>query len=170
MPSRTSSSRFSSSAASSSARRADACSRRMPSVIDPKLFDPLVAEWFTNRFGSATEPQIAGWREIRTGSYYRSIQLPVMVDPDKVQARFEHGILHLTLPKAHDLRSPENRSQAAALPHHHHRCRVKTGFLVGAAIGGTGAAINVKSSRGFWIPYQALSFGGIAAFICWTDR
>ena len=30
-------------------------------------FDPLVAEWFTNRFGRPTEPQIAGWREIRTG-------------------------------------------------------------------------------------------------------
>ncbi len=30
-------------------------------------FDPLVAEWFTNRFGHPTEPQIAGWREIRTG-------------------------------------------------------------------------------------------------------
>jgi ATP-dependent helicase Lhr and Lhr-like helicase len=30
-------------------------------------FDPLVAEWFANRFGRATEPQIAGWREIATG-------------------------------------------------------------------------------------------------------
>ena len=30
--------------------------------------------------------------------------------------------------------------------------------------------INVKSSRGFWIPYGALMTGGIGAFICWTDR
>src|ERR1700722_2659174 len=30
-------------------------------------FDPLVAEWFSNRFGNPTEPQIAGWREIRAG-------------------------------------------------------------------------------------------------------
>ncbi len=30
-------------------------------------FDPLVSEWFSNRFGNPTEPQIAGWREIRTG-------------------------------------------------------------------------------------------------------
>jgi ATP-dependent Lhr-like helicase len=35
--------------------------------IDPQLFDPLVAEWFTNRFGRATEPQLAGWPEIRAG-------------------------------------------------------------------------------------------------------
>jgi ATP-dependent Lhr-like helicase len=30
-------------------------------------FDPLIAEWFTERFGSPTEPQIAGWRHIATG-------------------------------------------------------------------------------------------------------
>jgi ATP-dependent Lhr-like helicase len=30
-------------------------------------FDPLVAEWFTTRFLSATEPQIQGWPEIRDG-------------------------------------------------------------------------------------------------------
>jgi len=31
-------------------------------------FDPLVAEWFSNRFGNPTEPQVEGWREIRTGA------------------------------------------------------------------------------------------------------
>ncbi len=30
-------------------------------------FDPLVAEWFASRFGSPTEPQIQGWREIAAG-------------------------------------------------------------------------------------------------------
>ena len=30
-------------------------------------FDPLVAEWFSSRFGTATEPQILGWPEIRAG-------------------------------------------------------------------------------------------------------
>jgi ATP-dependent Lhr-like helicase len=30
-------------------------------------FDPLVSEWFASRFGQPTEPQLAGWREIRTG-------------------------------------------------------------------------------------------------------
>jgi ATP-dependent Lhr-like helicase len=39
----------------------------VPPEFDPLGFDPLVAEWFTNRFGHPTEPQIAGWREIRTG-------------------------------------------------------------------------------------------------------
>ena len=30
-------------------------------------FDPLVADWFTARFSSPTEPQILGWPEIRAG-------------------------------------------------------------------------------------------------------
>jgi ATP-dependent Lhr-like helicase len=30
-------------------------------------FDPLVAEWFSTRFGTPTEPQILGWPEIRAG-------------------------------------------------------------------------------------------------------
>jgi HSP20 family protein len=39
-------------------------------------------------------------REQRSGSFYRAIQLPVNVDADKAHANFEHGVLHLTLPKA----------------------------------------------------------------------
>jgi ATP-dependent Lhr-like helicase len=34
-------------------------------VLD--TFDPLVSEWFTRRFGAATEPQRLGWPEIRAG-------------------------------------------------------------------------------------------------------
>ena len=30
-------------------------------------FDPLISEWFTRRFGPATEPQMLGWPEIRAG-------------------------------------------------------------------------------------------------------
>lgn len=34
------------------------------------------------------------------GSFERSFTLPVTVDPDRVQATVEHGVLILTLPKA----------------------------------------------------------------------
>ena len=30
-------------------------------------FDPLVSEWFSTRFGAATEPQLLGWPKIREG-------------------------------------------------------------------------------------------------------
>src|SRR6202451_1994724 len=36
-------------------------------MVLPVDFDPLVADWFSNRFGTPTEPQILGWPEIRSG-------------------------------------------------------------------------------------------------------
>ena len=37
--------------------------------MDPlEQFDPLVSEWFKTRFGTATEPQVLGWPEIRSGN------------------------------------------------------------------------------------------------------
>ncbi len=38
----------------------------MPFVIQ-EAFDLLVAEWFSTRFASPTEPQLLGWPEIRSG-------------------------------------------------------------------------------------------------------
>jgi len=34
------------------------------------------------------------------GKFNRAIELPVAVDADKVEARFEHGVLHVKLPKS----------------------------------------------------------------------
>src|SRR6202451_2284722 len=48
-------------------------------------FDPLVAEWFTNRFWPPTEPQIAGWREIRTG---RNVLISAPTGSGKTLAAF----------------------------------------------------------------------------------
>ena len=38
-----------------------------PSPMSLRDFDPLVAEWFQQRFDAATEPQTQGWPEIRSG-------------------------------------------------------------------------------------------------------
>lgn len=43
-------------------------------------------------------------REIRYGAFHRSLSLPVSVDADKANARFENGLLTLALPKAEALR------------------------------------------------------------------
>jgi HSP20 family protein len=43
-------------------------------------------------------------REIRYGSFHRSLSLPTSVDSDKAEATFDNGILHLTLPKAEAVR------------------------------------------------------------------
>ena len=39
-------------------------------------------------------------RERRSGSFHRALRLPDSVDPDKVQPRYEHGVLTITIPKA----------------------------------------------------------------------
>ena len=57
----------------------------MPADLVPLLFDPIVAEWFTNRFGNPTEPQIAGWREIRTG---RNVLISAPTGSGKTLAAF----------------------------------------------------------------------------------
>jgi ATP-dependent helicase Lhr and Lhr-like helicase len=61
-----------------------------PAILDNRStvspdFDPLVAEWFTNRFGHPTEPQIAGWREIRTG---RNVLISAPTGSGKTLAAF----------------------------------------------------------------------------------
>ncbi len=43
-------------------------------------------------------------REIRYGAFHRSLSLPVSVDAEKAEARFDNGILTLQLPKAEALR------------------------------------------------------------------
>src|SRR5271155_4061740 len=48
-------------------------------------FDPLVAEWFVNRFGHPTEPQIEGWREIATG---RNVLISAPTGSGKTLAAF----------------------------------------------------------------------------------
>jgi ATP-dependent helicase Lhr and Lhr-like helicase len=48
-------------------------------------FDPLVAEWFTSRFGQPTEPQIQGWPEIQAG---RNILISAPTGSGKTLAAF----------------------------------------------------------------------------------
>jgi HSP20 family protein len=43
-------------------------------------------------------------RERRTGSFQRSVSLATPIDSEKAQARFEHGVLTLTLPKSEKAR------------------------------------------------------------------
>ena len=38
-------------------------------------------------------------RELRYGKVQRSFELPLAIDPNKVEAAFEHGIVTITLPK-----------------------------------------------------------------------
>jgi HSP20 family protein len=54
----------------------------------------------------AAEPANAVWhrQERFSGSFARELALPMPVDADKVEARFEQGVLKLTLPKSESAR------------------------------------------------------------------
>jgi len=45
------------------------------------------------------------------GTFQRTLRLPYQVDPDKVEARFENGVLHVTLPKT----APQDRSRRISI-------------------------------------------------------
>lgn len=53
-------------------------------------------------------------REIRYGAFHRSMTLPVSVDSDKAEARYENGILILKLPKAEALRPKQIKIASAS--------------------------------------------------------
>jgi HSP20 family protein len=44
------------------------------------------------------------YRERRTGTFSRTLELPVRVMGDKAEATFEHGLLRLTIPKAEEVK------------------------------------------------------------------
>jgi len=56
-----------------------------------------------------TDVSSEGWlrQERRAGRFQRAFTLPVQIDPNKIQATFEHGVLDLVLPKADQVK-PRN--------------------------------------------------------------
>lgn len=53
-------------------------------------------------------------REIRRGSFSRTVALPDGLEPDKATASFEHGILTLRIPKAEQVKPRQIRITPAA--------------------------------------------------------
>jgi HSP20 family molecular chaperone IbpA len=47
----------------------------------------------------ATQKQVC-WSEFRSNDVYRRVELPIDILVDKVSARYEHGLLEITAPKA----------------------------------------------------------------------
>ncbi len=71
-----------------------------PDQIDINVTADTVA--FSGETKAQQDVTSDGWlrQERRLGKFQRAFTLPVQIDPDKVQASFQHGVLELMLPKA----------------------------------------------------------------------
>ena len=73
--------------------------------IDPNTLDISVAEGNQltlkgERKAVAVPGAVWVRQERPTGQFTRAVVLPVLVDADRVEAKYEHGVLKLTLPKS----------------------------------------------------------------------
>ena len=55
-------------------------------------------------------------RERRTGSFHRALRLPESVDPDRVEPRYDHGILTITIPKPAEKQARQLRVRVGSAP------------------------------------------------------
>ena len=78
-----------------------------PDTIDINVTADTVS--FAGETKVQTDVSNEGWlrQERRIGKFQRAFTLPVQIDPNKVQASFEHGVLDLVLPKADQVK-PRN--------------------------------------------------------------
>ena len=105
------------------------------------------------------------------GTFQRSLRLPFSVEPDQVQARFENGVLTITLPKS----QPEQRSRripvqggqdagSASQPSHQSAGNLgstaaSSGSVGGGSSGAMGATGQGQGSAG----RQPMSEGGLGS-------
>ena len=85
--------------------------------IDVSLEDDVLSIRGEKRFeeSGGGEKESYHFVERSYGTFQRSIRLPFSVDPDQVQARFENGVLTITLPKTQSQeRSRKIQIQAGA--------------------------------------------------------
>ena len=71
-----------------------------PDTIDINVTAEAVS--FSGETKAPADVASDGWlrQERRVGKFQRSFSLPMQIDPTKVQATFEHGVLDLVAPKA----------------------------------------------------------------------
>jgi HSP20 family protein len=70
-----------------------------PKDVEVSVENGLLTLKGSRSFERATEGQTYHRVERAYGSFERSFTLPTNVDPDRIQARYRHGVLQLTLPK-----------------------------------------------------------------------
>jgi HSP20 family protein len=80
----------------------------MPGVKPEDLDISVMGETLTIKGETKRDPDVAKEQYLRQEMYYgemsRELKLPAGLEPDKADARFEDGVLTLTIPKAEEVR------------------------------------------------------------------
>lgn len=75
-----------------------------PDAIDIHATSDTIA--IAGELNGTSDVANEGWlrQERRVGKFQRAFTLPLQIDPNKVSANFEHGVLELVLPKAESVK------------------------------------------------------------------
>lgn len=84
-----------------------------PEKVDISIEDDVLSIRGEHEEGTESGDETYLRRELRWGSFQRSLRLPPTVDADNADARFENGILTLMLPK-----KPEARARSIKITPH----------------------------------------------------
>jgi HSP20 family protein len=73
-----------------------------PEDVDVSVLGDTLTITATSSDEQARDEEGYSYREIRRGSFSRSLNLPAGLDPDGATASFDHGMLRLSIPKAEE--------------------------------------------------------------------
>lgn len=76
-----------------------------PEDVDINIKEDVLTVDGTRKSTSEIDEKNYYKKEVRTGSFHRSVVLPAVVKTDKVKADFKNGLLTITLPKAGETKS-----------------------------------------------------------------
>ena len=89
--------------------------------VDPESLSLVVGERTLVVTGERTRPKVEGrvyqQIEIEYGSFHRQVRLPEDVDPQRAHARYEHGIVKVTLPVTDQAPPPRGGSLTIEVVH-----------------------------------------------------
>ncbi len=76
-----------------------------PEDVDISIKEDILTVDGTRKSTSEIDEKNYYKKEVRTGSFHRSVALPSSVKVDKVKADFKNGLLTITLPKEGEIKS-----------------------------------------------------------------
>lgn len=109
--------------------------------IDISLNDDVLTIRAEKRQERKEEREGVHFSERSFGTFQRSLRLPFQVNPDQVQARFENGVLSVTLPKT----QPQERSRRIQVQGAPQQANIEQGTSPGSSAGSTSSTSDTSS-------------------------